>query len=258
MLAAARGYHRREDKPFWWAHFDRLNNPVDEWARHQRRFPRRRRAEVVSDWHLPSSRARKQQRWVKLTEHAGAGELTAACTRSTTRRRPPGSADNPTGARAVTPRSSTSTTRRIPTEVIDLRTRAQGRRTVHAGAVRADARAARSRRSSCGTPSTPRPPTSQPRCPTLPDSAIVDILLRRTRAPAAAHRCRIPATTSRGHHGRAARPGLVVPRGARAARHRQDVHARPGSSRRLVNDHQWRVGVVGAVTCGRWRTCSAT
>ena len=32
MLAAARGYHRREDKPFWWAHFDRLNNPVDEWG----------------------------------------------------------------------------------------------------------------------------------------------------------------------------------------------------------------------------------
>ena len=27
-----RGYHQREDKPFWWAHFDRLNNPVDEWA----------------------------------------------------------------------------------------------------------------------------------------------------------------------------------------------------------------------------------
>ncbi len=24
MIAAARGYHRREDKPFWWGHFDRL------------------------------------------------------------------------------------------------------------------------------------------------------------------------------------------------------------------------------------------
>src|SRR5262249_6701487 len=32
LVAAARGYHRREDKPFWWAHFDRLNYPVDEWA----------------------------------------------------------------------------------------------------------------------------------------------------------------------------------------------------------------------------------
>ncbi|MGA9869688.1 MAG: TM0106 family RecB-like putative nuclease [Rhodococcus sp. (in: high G+C Gram-positive bacteria)] len=25
------GYHRRERKPFWWAHFDRLQSPVDEW-----------------------------------------------------------------------------------------------------------------------------------------------------------------------------------------------------------------------------------
>ena len=32
MVAAARGFHRREDKPFWWGHFDRVNNPVDEWA----------------------------------------------------------------------------------------------------------------------------------------------------------------------------------------------------------------------------------
>src|SRR6201990_572315 len=32
LLAAARGFHRREDKPFWWAHFDPLNNPVDEWG----------------------------------------------------------------------------------------------------------------------------------------------------------------------------------------------------------------------------------
>ncbi len=32
LLAAAVGYHRRERKPFWWAHFHRLNHPVDEWA----------------------------------------------------------------------------------------------------------------------------------------------------------------------------------------------------------------------------------
>ncbi len=32
LIAAARGFHVREDKPFWWGHFDRLNNPVDEWA----------------------------------------------------------------------------------------------------------------------------------------------------------------------------------------------------------------------------------
>ncbi|WP_068277329.1 TM0106 family RecB-like putative nuclease [Aldersonia kunmingensis] len=32
LMAAALGYHRREQKPFWWAHFERLSHPVDEWS----------------------------------------------------------------------------------------------------------------------------------------------------------------------------------------------------------------------------------
>ncbi len=32
MVAAAVGYHRREHKPFWWGHFDRLAAPPGEWA----------------------------------------------------------------------------------------------------------------------------------------------------------------------------------------------------------------------------------
>ncbi len=32
LYAGSIGYHRRERKPFWWAHFDRLQSPVDEWA----------------------------------------------------------------------------------------------------------------------------------------------------------------------------------------------------------------------------------
>ena len=31
LYAGSIGYHRRERKPFWWAHFDRLQSPVDEW-----------------------------------------------------------------------------------------------------------------------------------------------------------------------------------------------------------------------------------
>ena len=27
MVAAARGYHKREDKPYWWGHSDRMDNP---------------------------------------------------------------------------------------------------------------------------------------------------------------------------------------------------------------------------------------
>ena len=73
MIAAARGYHRREDKPYWWAHFDRVNNPVDEWADDTDVFVAER-AEVVADWHQPP-RARKPQRQVRLWGVLAAGEL---------------------------------------------------------------------------------------------------------------------------------------------------------------------------------------
>ncbi|WP_422745624.1 TM0106 family RecB-like putative nuclease [Mycobacterium sp. WMMD1722] len=73
MIAAARGFHRREDKPFWWSHFDRLNSPVDEWCDHPDVFVADR-AEVVEDWHQPP-RARKPRRQVRLFGEIAAGEL---------------------------------------------------------------------------------------------------------------------------------------------------------------------------------------
>ncbi|BBY14725.1 ATPase [Mycolicibacterium litorale] len=75
MIAAARGYHRREDKPFWWSHFDRLNNPVDEWADSTDVFlVDDGGARVETDWHTPP-RARKPQRRVRLTGAMAAGVL---------------------------------------------------------------------------------------------------------------------------------------------------------------------------------------
>lgn len=73
MVAAARGYHKREDKPFWWSHFDRVNNPVDEWADNAGVFVADR-AEIVNDWHQPP-RARKPQRHVRLTGELANGDL---------------------------------------------------------------------------------------------------------------------------------------------------------------------------------------
>jgi predicted RecB family nuclease len=73
MIAAARGYHKREDKPFWWAHFDRVNNPVDEWADNGGVFVAER-AEVVTDWHKPP-RAQKPQRHLRLIGEIANGEL---------------------------------------------------------------------------------------------------------------------------------------------------------------------------------------
>ncbi|MGJ6122876.1 TM0106 family RecB-like putative nuclease [Mycolicibacterium sp. Y3] len=73
MVAAARGFHKREDKPFWWAHFDRVNNPVDEWSDNSDVFVAER-AEVVNDWHQPP-KARKPQRHVRLTGELANGGL---------------------------------------------------------------------------------------------------------------------------------------------------------------------------------------
>ncbi|MGU3497324.1 TM0106 family RecB-like putative nuclease [Mycobacterium sp. C31M] len=73
MLSAARGYHKREDKPFWWAHFDRVNNPVDEWSDNSDVFVADH-AEVVADWHTPP-RARKPQRHIRLRGELANGGL---------------------------------------------------------------------------------------------------------------------------------------------------------------------------------------
>jgi uncharacterized protein len=73
MISAARGYHRREDKPYWWGHFDRLNNPVDEWADNTDVFIADH-VEVETDWHTPP-KARKPQRWVRLRGAIAAGDL---------------------------------------------------------------------------------------------------------------------------------------------------------------------------------------
>ncbi|MHA7649425.1 TM0106 family RecB-like putative nuclease [Mycobacterium sp. ML4] len=73
LIAAARGYHQREDKPFWWSHFDRLNYPVDEWSDNTDVFVVDS-ASIVTDWHTPP-RARKPQRRVLLKGELARGDL---------------------------------------------------------------------------------------------------------------------------------------------------------------------------------------
>ncbi|HTI77441.1 MAG TPA: TM0106 family RecB-like putative nuclease, partial [Mycobacterium sp.] len=75
MVAASRGFHKREDKPFWWSHFDRVNNPVDEWADNTDVFIADR-AEIVADWHQPP-KARKPQRHIRLIGEIASGELSS-------------------------------------------------------------------------------------------------------------------------------------------------------------------------------------
>ena len=222
LVAAARGYHRREDKPFWWAHFDRLNNPVDEWGDTSDVFLAET-AEVVEDWHLPSSRARKQQRWVKLTGTLAAGGLGQQVFALYEPPAPAGLADNPDRRAAGNAEITDVDDPNVPTEVIDLRARAQGGRDVRAVAVRADAGQRPSRRRSCASPSTPRQPRSRAgparACPTPRSSTSC---CAAPRAPAAAHRCRTPATP----------PRTSPPHCSTSTPHTSRCTARPAPARR--------------------------
>jgi hypothetical protein len=64
LLAAALGYHWREDKPFWWAHFDRLVSAPDEWTERRSTFVADE-VEVVEPWSTPP-RARTARRVLRL------------------------------------------------------------------------------------------------------------------------------------------------------------------------------------------------
>lgn len=67
LLAAAVRYHPRERKSFWWAHYDRLERPLDELEK-QRNVMIVDRAEVVEDW-APVARsvARTVQLYGRIT-----------------------------------------------------------------------------------------------------------------------------------------------------------------------------------------------
>ncbi len=81
MVAAAVGYHRREDKQFWWSHFDRLNAPVPDWADTRDVFVVQD-AEVVEEWSVPPGK-RNPVRVLRLTGTLAPGstikEGTALC-----------------------------------------------------------------------------------------------------------------------------------------------------------------------------------
>ncbi|EFI29842.1 conserved hypothetical protein [Mycobacterium tuberculosis 94_M4241A] len=116
LLAAARGYHRREDKPFWWAHFDRLNYPVDEWSDSTDVFLASE-ASVTVDWHMPP-RARKPQRRVRLTGELARGDLNGNVFALYEPPAPPGMTDNP-DRRAAGPAAVVETDDpTVPTEVV--------------------------------------------------------------------------------------------------------------------------------------------
>ncbi len=68
LAAAAIDYHDREQKSFWWGHFFRLEQPIDEWEDTRDVLVVDSAAsEVVRDWFLDGdTRQRKERRHVRL------------------------------------------------------------------------------------------------------------------------------------------------------------------------------------------------
>ncbi|WP_244303313.1 hypothetical protein [Leucobacter coleopterorum] len=66
LAASAIDYHQREQKSFWWAHFARIVDPVEDWAdTRDVLIVDVRSSAVLADWFLPS-RARAERRRIRL------------------------------------------------------------------------------------------------------------------------------------------------------------------------------------------------
>lgn len=67
IAASAIDYHQREQKSFWWAHFARLVDPVEDWAdTRDVCVVDAERSRVIETWHTPP-RARKPRREIELS-----------------------------------------------------------------------------------------------------------------------------------------------------------------------------------------------
>ncbi|WP_297826185.1 TM0106 family RecB-like putative nuclease [Mycobacterium sp.] len=240
LVAAARGYHRREDKPFWWAHFDRLNFPIDEWSDNTDVFVAED-ACVSVEWHTPP-RARKPQRRLELRGQLARGDLKTDVFALYNPPAPPGMTDNPDRRAAGRATVVEADDPAVPTDVVVLERVGSDGKPFH-------------QLPFALTPGPPIPTTAVRESieatatavaaglPQLPCSAVVDVLLRRA-----------PRTRS----------GAPLPRGAgtvadiTAALLDLDasyvaVHGPPGTGKthtaarviqHLVTEHGWRVGVV--------------
>jgi predicted RecB family nuclease len=240
LVGAARGYHRREDKPFWWAHFDRLNFPVDEWADNTDVFVSDD-ASVSVDWHMPP-RARKPQRRVMLRGELSRGDLMTDVFALYEAPAPPSMSDNPDRRAAGRAKVVEVDDPAVPTEVVILERVGSDGNAFH-------------QLPFALTPGPPVPTTALRESiestaaavaaglPQLPRTAMIDVLLRRpprTRSGAA-----LPRTT-----------GTIADITAAALDLDSSylaVHGPPGTGKtytaaqvitRLVTEHAWRVGVV--------------
>jgi uncharacterized protein len=240
MLAAARGFHKREDKPFWWAHFDRVNNPVDEWADNGDVFIAEQ-AQLVTDWHQPP-KARKPQRHVRLIGELANGDLAREMYALYDPPSPPGLADDPDRRAFGSVTVTECDNPKAPTEVIVVERAPKG----------GDVFDQMPFALTPGPPINTKPlqesiadtaATVAAGLPNLPADVVTDILLRL--APRTVSGRPLPRS---GHVADDMGAALLDLDSSYLA-----VHGPPGTGKtftsaeviaRLVNQHGWRVGVV--------------
>ncbi|TGD88005.1 TM0106 family RecB-like putative nuclease [Mycolicibacterium sp. CH28] len=238
MIAAARGYHRREDKPFWWGHFDRLTSPVDEWSDAPGVFLAEH-AELTIDWNVPP-RARKQQRRLLLSGTMAAGELGSEMYALYAPPTPAGLSDDPENRAYAAVTVIECDDPAAPTEVLVMEREPKTGGTftqLPFALTPGPPFQTRALRESIDTVAT----AVAAGLPELPHCAVVDVLLRRpprTGAP-------LPRTGDSAADITAAL--LALDRSYVA------VHGPPGTGKThtaarviagLVNNHRWRIGVV--------------
>ena len=68
LVGAALRYHQREDKPYWWGHFDRLAAHPSDWTERRNVLlaDRPGSVEVVTDWHVPPGK-KVERRVLRMT-----------------------------------------------------------------------------------------------------------------------------------------------------------------------------------------------
>ena len=240
LVAAARGYHRREDKPFWWAHFDRLNFPVDEWAYDTDVFIAET-ASVDVGWHTPP-RARKPQRRVRLRGELARGGLVTDVFALYEPPAPASMTDNPDRRAAGRAELIEADDPAVPTEVVIVERVGGDGNAFH-------------QLPFALTPGPPVPTAALRESiestaaalaaglPQLPRSALMDILVRR------APRTHSGGPLPRGTHATADITAAVLDLDSSYLA----VHGPPGTGKthtaarvigQLVTDHGWRIGVV--------------
>ncbi|MEX5255092.1 TM0106 family RecB-like putative nuclease [Kocuria arenosa] len=65
VLATSLDYYRREDKPYWWEHYERLGHMVEDWNDFRDVYVVES-ATIVEDWAVPGGRARNARRVLRL------------------------------------------------------------------------------------------------------------------------------------------------------------------------------------------------